>query len=112
MSLLTCAGQSFRVTALPLEYEQGDDDVRAINGAMRRTRLFGRKRAWRVSTELLSTASADALEAALDSGSPVTLDLTSLTLGTYSVLARLEGRTPTTAGTGMLWTLTFRLAEV
>ncbi len=112
MSLITCAGQQFRVTALPIEYEQGDDDARALNGAMRRTRLYGRKRAWRVTTELLTTAAADSLEAAIDAGSPVTLDLTSLTLGTYSVLARLEGRTPTTAGTGMLWTLTFRLAEV
>jgi hypothetical protein len=112
VSLITCAGQQFRVTALPLEYEQGDDDARAVNGALRRTRLFGRKRAWRVTTELLPTAAADSLEAALDTGGTVTLDLTSLTLASSAVLVRLESRVPTTAGAGILWTLTFRATEV
>lgn len=112
MSAIVLGGQTFRVTGAPVTFTQGDDDARAVSGALRRTRLFGRKREWRLTSQLLTESEVATVETALDTAAAVTLDLTSWGGGTASVLVSLEGKTPTTAGVGLLWSLTVRAVEV
>lgn len=111
MSAIVLGGQSFAVTAAPITFTQGDDDARAVSGAMRRTRLYGRRREWRLVTSFLTQAEVAALETALDTAAPLTLDLTSWGAGTATVLVSLESKVPTPSGAGILWTLTLRAAE-
>lgn len=111
MSAIVLGGQSFAVTAAPVTFAQGDDDARALSGAMRRTRLYGRRREWRLVTSFLTQAEMSAIETALDTAAPLTLDLSSWGAGTATVLVSLESRTPTPAGGGILYTLTLRAAE-